>query len=157
MAFEINKTRLINQLKKDEGFSAKAFWDIKQWTYGYGCKAPGKGATITEPEAADVLAHRVEQSIREFKQMFPGALRDKFNDVRAEAFINMLFNMGMGSQAHPERGGLYSFVNTLSLIYDHYEVDWKAVAANLRKSKWYKQVGSRAVRICKEIETGVKK
>lgn len=151
----IDKVRLINQLKKDEGFSPKAFWDIKQWTFGYGCLAKGRGDTITEPEASDFLAHRVEQSISEFNQMFSGLVM-KFNDVRAEAFINMLFNMGMGSKAHPERGGLYSFKNTLGLIFNSPEVNWKAVASNLRKSKWYRQVGSRAVRICKEIDTGIK-
>jgi hypothetical protein len=152
----INNERLIAQLKKDEGFSPKAFWDIKQWTFGYGCLAPGKGATITEPEAATKLIKRAEQSIAEFNQMFFGEQAKKFNDVRAEAFINMLFNMGMGSQAHPERGGLYSFKNTLSLIFDYLEPDWNKVARNLKESKWYSQVGARAVRICKELATGVK-
>ena len=153
----INKQRLLDQLKKDEGFSPKAFWDIKQYTYGYGCKAPGKDATISEPQAAKVLAKRMEQSVQEFYQMFPGALQDKFNDVRAEAFINMLFNMGMGKMGHPELGGLYSFTNTLSLIYDHYTVDWEAVADNLDHSKWDKQVEGRADRIEAELKTGVKK
>jgi GH24 family phage-related lysozyme (muramidase) len=152
----INKERLLNQLKKDEGFSPVAFWDIKQFTYGYGCLAPCKGARISEPEASRFLEKRLEQSIKEFSQMFPGALDAKFNDVRAEAIINMLFNMGMGRCGHPEKGGLYSFTNTLSLIYDYAVVDWAAVASNLDHSKWDKQVEGRADRIEQELKTGVK-
>ena len=151
----IDKARLIAQLKKDEGFSPKAFWDIKQWTFGYGCKASKGGDTITEPEASVYLETRTKQSIGEFNQMFSGH-ENKFNNVRAEAFINMLFNMGMGSQAHPERGGLYSFKNTLGLIFNYLEVDWAKVAGNLKESKWAFQVGDRATRIIKEISTGVK-
>ena len=153
----IDKERLLNQLKKDEGFSPKAFWDIKQYTYGYGCLAPGKNAEISEKAASAFLATRAEQSIKEFYQMFPGALQDKFNAVRAEAVINMLFNMGMGKMGHPEKGGLYSFSNTLSLIYDYAVVDWAGVAANLDHSKWDKQVEGRADRIEQELKTGVKK
>lgn len=152
----INKERLIAQIKNDEGFSPVAFWDIKQWTFGYGCKAGGQGDTITEPEASDILTHRIEQSIQEFSQVFPGELQKKFNDVRTEAFINLLFNLGMGSRSHPDRGGLLSFKNTLSYIYDYLEVDWKKVADGLRSSKWFTQVGKRGIRICNEIERGVK-
>lgn len=152
----IDKVRLLNQLKKDEGFSPKSFWDIKQWTYGYGCLAPGKDATITEAAAAKKLSVRMDQSIEEFFKMFPGALQDKFNSVRAEAIINMLFNMGMGKMGHPELGGLYSFSNTLSLIYDYAVVDWAGVADNLDHSKWDKQVEGRADRIERELKTGFK-
>lgn len=152
----INKERLIAQLKKDEGFSPKAFWDIKQFTMGYGCKAKDSRDSITEPEADILLRVRIEQSISEFSQMFPPKEQGyKFNDVRAEAVINMLFNMGMGRKDRTT-GGLYSFKNTLNLIFKHPTPDWAAVATNLRLSKWYRQVGNRAIRICKEIETGVK-
>lgn len=151
----IDRERLVKQVASDEGFTAKPFWDIKQWTYGYGCKAPDEHATITKAEAEILLRVRLEQSIKEFYEMFPGALQDKFNDVRAEAFINMLFNMGRGKK-DGSTGGLYSFKNTLSLIYDYLNTDWSAVATNLRLSKWFKQVGSRAVRITNEIERGTK-
>lgn len=151
----IDKERLIKQLKSDEGFSPKAYWDIKQYTYGYGTKAPSADATITEEEASDALAFRVEQSIKEFYSMFPGSLQDKFNAVRAEAFINMLFNMGMGKD-NGKGGGLKSFKNTLSLIYDYLEVNWSAVAYALSLSLWHRQVGKRAERIEKEIRIGEK-
>lgn len=149
----INRERLLERLKNDEGFRSKAYWDVKQWTYGFGCAAPGKGAEITREEASKLLAVRMDDAISDFTGMFKDVI-DKFNDVRAEAFINMIFNMGPGNRAHPERGGLGSFKNTLSLIFDHDVVDWNAVADNLTKSKWQRQVGLRANKLIAEIRTG---
>lgn len=151
---QIDKDRLIAQLKEDERFSAKAFWDNKQWTVGYGCLGR-EGQVITPTEADILLRVRVEQSIREFELMFPGELSKKFNEVRAEAFINMLFNLGLGRK-DGKGGGLRSFKNTLSLVYDHLDTNWSAVAAGMASSLWARQVGKRAERICKEIATGEK-
>ena len=141
---------LIKRLKREELFSPKAYWDISQWTYGYGCAAPGKDATITEPDAASKLVIRVQQSVDEFFVLFKGH-EHKFNEVRQECFIDMLFNMGLGNKLH----GVRSFVNTLAHITDYEKPDWSRVAYNLSQSKWAKQVGDRDVLICKQIETGV--
>ncbi len=146
-------TTLLEQLKKDEGFSPKAYWDIKQWTYGYGTKAPGEGATISEEEASKELEKHATRAYNYFNIIFSGHV-GKFNEVRKNAFINMVFNMGPGTKLKPEQGGLYSFVNTLNLIFNNEEVDWVRVSENLKKSKWYRQVGNRAKRIVKEIATG---
>jgi lysozyme len=145
--------RIVEQLKQDEDFKSKPYWDKKQWTYGYGCKAPGPKASIAEDMAAELLAKRTTQAISEFQHLFEYHVH-KLNEVRQEAFVNMVFNMGPGSPKNPGAGGLSSFVNTLRLIFSVDEPEWKRVADNLRQSKWYRQVGSRAVRICKEIETG---
>lgn len=163
----MNVQRIIDQLKIDEGFIAKAKWDVKQFSYGYGCRAPNGNATISEPAAAELLAQHVQDAIFDFKDVF-GHHRTKMNDVRQEAFVNMVFNMGPGSTRNPKGGGMRSFVNTLALIFDHPVPDWEAVAEALRHSKWYRQVRKsgdpdgpgpelgRGERICKEIETGVK-
>ena len=151
----MNIQNVIEQLKKDEGFRVKPYWDNKQWTYGYGCRAPGPKSSICETTAAELLAERVDQALGEFLHLFAGQTH-KLNDVRQEAFVNMVFNMGPGNPKNPSAGGLASFVNTLRLIFAFDEPDWKKVADNLRQSKWYRQVGSRAKRICLEIETGEK-
>lgn len=151
----INKERLLEQLKKDEGFVSKAYWDNKQYSIGYGTKALNKDEVISREEAEKRLDVHLQKAVAWFYVIFDGHL-EKFNDVRAEAFINMIYNMGPGSKSNPKGGGLYSFVNTLGHIFDYDVVDWKRVAYNLRQSKWFKQVGKRAVRICNEIETGVK-
>jgi lysozyme len=149
----IDRERLLNQLKEDEGFVGKAYWDIKQWSFGYGCKAPGEGAYITEPEAASLLEAHMDDAIAHFDRIFKDHLQ-KFNDVRAECFINMIFNMGPGRPNGSE--GLLSFKNTLALIFKNREVPWEQVSKNLVKSLWYRQVGNRAERIVEEVKTGVK-
>jgi len=165
---EINRARLLAQLKDDEGFRAKAYPDKKQWSYGYGCRAPGKDATITEPAAAELVKQHMKDAIGHFNRIFAGHL-DKFNDVRAEAFINMIFNMGPGRKGDPGAGGMLSFVNTLNLIYKNKYPPWLQVAANLKRSLWFQQVDDsgdsdgpgpdqgRGERIVEEVATGVKK
>lgn len=147
----IDRTRLLNQLKADEGFVGTAYWDKKQWSYGYGCRAPGENATITEPLASKLVEQHMELSIADFQRIFKEHL-EKFNDVRAECFVNLIFNMGPGRPGGSE--GLLSFKNTLGLIFNNREVPWGAVADNLQKSLWFRQVGARGVRIVKEVRTG---
>lgn len=155
----MDKERLLEQLKKDEGFCKKAYWDVKQWTYGYGCRAPGESSTITEPEAAEFLAVKMEESIADFNRIFKDHL-GKFNDVRAEAFVNLIFNMGPGRPGGNE--GLLSFKNTLGFIFKNKEVPWQSVADGLKKSLWFRQVGNsgtppgRGNRLVAEVATGVK-
>lgn len=137
----MNKTKIVEQLKLDEGFSRIPYWDRTQWTYGYGCKAPNSGARITEPEASKYLEKRVDQSIKEFYEVF--GQDPNIDETRQHALVNMLFNLG--------KGGLLGFKNTLALIKAH---KWIEAANNARKSLWFKQVGKRAIRICKELELG---
>ena len=42
---------LVAFIKKQEGFSAKAYWDYKQYSIGYGTKANSSSEVITEAEA----------------------------------------------------------------------------------------------------------
>jgi GH24 family phage-related lysozyme (muramidase) len=155
----MNRQRIIDQLKEDEGFTAKAFWDVKQWTYGYGCRAPGEGAVITKEDATPELEKHVDAAIEDYKRIFKEHLH-KFNDVRAEAFVNLIFNMGPGRPDGTQ--GLLSFKNTLNFIFKYKEVNWSAVASGLKKSLWFRQVGDsgtppgRGNRIVKEVLTGVK-
>lgn len=133
----MNRERLLAQLKVDEGFISQARWDVKQWSYGYGCRAPGEGATITKQEAVKLLETKMEEAIADFNRIFKDH-QAKFNDVRAECFVNLIFNMGPGRPEGSE--GLLSFKNTLGLIFKNREVPWGQVADNLKKSLWFRQV-----------------
>lgn len=139
----MDKQVIIDQLKIDEGFSAKSFWDFKQWTWGYGTKAPGgPGLPITEEKAEAELSERVDQSIREFGVVFANT-PTSINEVREHALVNMLYNLGMK--------GLLNFKRTLAAIDAG---NWKAAANSAKESLWYKQVTKRAKRICNELEKG---
>jgi GH24 family phage-related lysozyme (muramidase) len=155
----VNRQAIIDQLKQDEGFSPLAFWDKKQWTYGYGCRAPGECARISEADASPVLEKHVDAAIADFDRIFKGH-EQKFNDVRAAAFVNLIFNMGAGRPGGNE--GLLSFKNTLNFIFKNKEVPWDKVAGGLKASLWFRQVGTsgnppgRGNRIVAEVLTGLK-
>lgn len=150
---------VLERLKKDEGFSPKAKWDVKQFSYGYGCRAPGKDAVITEEEATRLLQIHIDTAVRGFYAIFQEDLQ-KFNPVRTNAFINIIFNIGPGEKGNPKIGGLFSFEKTLGLIFNHDNPDWEAVGEELKRSKWYEQVRNsgdppgRGNRVITEIKTG---
>ncbi len=138
----MNRQRLLEQIKADEGFSKKAFWDNDQFSYGYGCKAPYEGATITEEEAAILLEAEVNEAIGYFHTMFRHI---PMNDVREEALVNMIFNLG------PTK--LRQFKKMLSAIELQ---DWDEAARQAQDSLWFLQTGGRARRIVEELRTGEK-
>jgi lysozyme len=65
------------------------------------------------------------------------------SDERQEVLVNMAFNLGEAS--------LSAFKNMLDAIA---KADWQRAAAEMRNSKWARQVGSRAERLAKQMETG---
>lgn len=136
----MNRERIIDTLKDDEGFRSLAYWDKKQWTYGHGCRAPGEGATITRGAAAVLLQEHLDQAAADFARIFKGH-ESKFNEAREEAFIQLIFNMGPGRKGDPGAGGLQSFVHTLGHIFKNAVVPWESVAKGLETSLWFHQVG----------------
>jgi len=140
----MNRTRLVAQLQLDEGFSPIAFWDNEQPTYGYGCRAGKVGDTITEEAALELLKAEAEEAIADFESIYSHC-RFKINDVRAEALINMAFNLG--------KTKLMKFRKMNAAIGRN---DWLEAAYQAQESAWYGQVGNRAKRIVKELSTGEK-
>jgi lysozyme len=139
-------TRLIEQLKKDEGFSPISFWDNKQYTWGYGTKAPGESMRIDKETAEHELINAVNDSIADILHLFSNELEDpEFNQVRFEALVNMRYNLGHGA-----------FRTFKKMIKHIKEGKWLHAAYEAKNSKWYKQVGNRAIRIVKELTSGEK-
>jgi GH24 family phage-related lysozyme (muramidase) len=87
--------QLIQFVKKNEGFRAKAFWDYKQYTNGYGTKANSRNEVIDEKEAD----HRLRQKAQEFYDIvvkFDRAHKYGFNDNQLDALTSFVFNGGPG-------------------------------------------------------------
>jgi lysozyme len=143
----MNKQEIIDQLKLDEGFSAESFWDRKQWTWGYGTKAPGPHCSISREDAAVELSKHVDKAIIEFSVLFYTA-GTPINEVREHALVNMIYNLGMH--------GVEKFRQMIADIEDDDPNDWKEVADHARDSVWREQVPNRAERICMELEKGIK-
>ena len=148
----MDRETIIRQLKKDEGFTARAKWDVTDWRYGYGCTAPHEGAVISEETASSLLARRVDQAIQEFHEVFHDQPMD---DVRQGALVNMVFNMGKGSvKTHK---GILGFPAMIAAIRAD---NWGEAAIQAKDSLWYRQLKDsgdppgRARRIVAEIRKG---
>jgi len=136
----VNLNAVVEQLKLDEGFSAKSYFDNDQWTWGYGTKAPGPESKITKVEAEALLIPRARLAIEDFYKVFDGV---EMCEVRQHAFVNMLFNLG-----------LTKFSKFKKVIKNAKAGDWNEAAAQAQMSLWFKQVGKRAARIVREIKEG---
>ena len=152
---------LVERLKLEEGFSATAFWDDApgggkgQWTFGYGTRAPGEGATITPIRAEYELRAKLLVAEKAYHKVFDAA-PFPINAVRRDALIDMIFNLG--------ETRFRGFRQMIAEIMDDDPNDWVAVAAEAADSVWWKQLGGddprrgrgeRAKRIVAELATGL--
>jgi len=142
----VNIERIIERVKQEEGFRPVAYWDRKQWTYGYGCKAPCEGAVITQPEAEKLLWRHILVAVGGFVDLFLG-VPTPINEVRQECLVDMIFNLGVD--------GVRKFRNMVREIMDKDPDDWTEISQQATESLWYGQVGNRAKRIVFELKTGV--
>lgn len=112
------------------------------WTVGYGFTGP----RITEDSfvsKVDAVA-RLEEKIQTYADMVTNVIPNwqTYSFTTQTVLINMCFNMG------PK--GLASFKNTLAAIDAR---EFTKAARNMEQSRWYRQVGARAVELVKRIET----
>ena len=84
--------RGINFIKQWESFSARAFWDYKQYSIGYGTKAKHRDEMITEREAAKRLLAETEHAQRYLKKHVKVPLTQNMYD----ALVSFTFNVGIG-------------------------------------------------------------
>lgn len=83
---------VIEFIKKLEGFSATAFWDVNQWTIGYGTTGE-KGQTMTEKEADEAMRDHlaeIDEKINDFAAKY--GLR--FSQNEHDALASFSFNVG---------------------------------------------------------------
>lgn len=102
-------------------------------------KAFGK---ITDEMAEELLTDDIIEATKNCKIVYPGF--DSFDEVRRNALISFLFNVGIGTAK--------KFINTNKAIAAR---NWEAAAAGFKDSLWYKQVGARGVEIVKMIKEGI--
>lgn len=71
------------------------------------------------------------------------ALRADDERARADALLNMAFNMGTD--------GLFKFKKALATALSG---DYAEAAAEMKDSLWYRQVGRRSVELCEQMRSG---
>ena len=86
---------LISNIKKLEGFSAKAFWDHKQYSIGYGTKANSKDEVIDEKEADRRLRETVKQTRNKVVD-YGKKYNYGFNSSQIDSLTSFAYNLGPG-------------------------------------------------------------
>lgn len=138
--------RLVAQLRLHEGERERAYRDTEGYlTIGIGRNLDAKGLSRDEREY--LLNNDIADARRELDRYLPWWRG--LDPVRQRVLIDMMFNMGPGA---PSRGGLLSFVNTLSEIR---RGNYAFAADMMLASKWAGQVGRRAVRLATMMRTGL--
>lgn len=130
---------IIDQLKRDEGVKPFVYNDPAGIpTIGVGRNLRDVG--LSNDEIGYLLANDVK---RVTAQLSGFAWFAGLDPVRQGVLINMCFNLGIS--------GLLHFPHMLSCLAVG---DWSGAAAEMHASRWAVQVGDRATRLMKQMETG---
>lgn len=137
------KEQITKQLRRDEGVEKSAYQDsLGYWTIGVGRLIDKrKGGRLRDNEIDFLLSNdidEVEEALGARINFYKG-----LDEARRGVLLNMAFNLGVE--------GLLAFKNTLNLVGAG---KYKEASVEMLKSKWAKQVGNRAIRLSKQMETG---
>lgn len=149
------KERLARQLMHDEGREIDSAGmhvayrcPAGKLTIGYGHNldanpVPGLGenSRISEDQAQRLLHADIDAVEKDVTRKLPWAR--SLSAARQGVLINMAFNLGMT--------GLLGFKNTLA---DIQRGNFAGAAKRMLQSKWAAQVGRRAIRLSRQMETG---
>lgn len=144
----MDMVNLLPALRFDEGRELRAYGDPitrgPPWTIGYGHtgKNVHPGLEITLEQAEALLINDVNSVILALDASLPWWRG--LNSPRQNVLANMGFNMGVGK--------LVLFHNTLSAVRSGY---YTQAGPMMLESAWADQVGKRAIRLAKQMETGV--
>lgn len=134
---------LVDQLKRDEGQVLHAYTDsLGYWTIGTGRLIDARrGGGITPFESDFLLANDIERKRQQLYQALPWTAT--LEPIRRAVLLNMAFNLGVD--------GLLQFRQTLALVRAG---NFGAAADEMLHSEWAQQVGDRALRLAKQMESG---
>jgi len=86
------KNKTLALIKKFEWYSPKSFWDYKQYTRGYGTKAPGPNMTISESQASSQLERKIDSQYNLAKYLDQQTLNWLWDNQKA-AMTSFIFNL----------------------------------------------------------------
>ena len=129
----MDRERLIEELKRDEGVELKAYQDTEGiWTIGIGRNLQDVGVSMDEAEY--MLAYDIDVAVGELQRTFDWF--EGLSDARQRVCINMCFNLGLTR--------LLRFKKFLAAMAVG---DWETAGVEMLDSKWSRQVGARSTRL----------
>jgi len=133
-------SKLIDTLRRHEGVKNTLYkCTSDKWTIGVGRNLEDVG--LSEEEIDFLLLNDIIRTKDLMDNYMPW--HKDLDEVRQEALINFVFNVGIGTAM--------KFKNGMSSLE---EGDYPSAAAHMLDSAWAKQVGDRAIEITQMIETG---
>jgi lysozyme len=136
----IKRSIILESLKRHEGFRQFPYTDtVGILTVGYGRNLEDVG--VSRDEAAMLLEGDVTAAIALCLQAFPWLAT--VDDVRAAVIVEMAVNLGIDR--------LKGFKKMLAACE---KGDYALAAAEALASKWRTQVGARAFRLARQLESG---
>ena len=131
---------LKEQLIRDEGTRLKPYMDTTgHVTIGFGRNLTDVGISLAEAEY--LLDHDIARASADLQAALPWTVN--LNEPRRAALINMSFNLGIT--------GLLAFHKMLAACQAG---DWTQAGFEALNSEWARQVGPRAYRLSRQLETG---
>lgn len=131
---------LTAQLKVDEGLRLKAYADENgKLTIGYGHNLTDLGISLDEAQM--LLQNDIEVILLALPLRWPPFAT--LDMIRQQVIANMGFNIGLG--------GLMLFTHMLAACA---RGDYAQASAEMLDSTWARQVGPRAYRLAKMMQTG---
>jgi lysozyme len=158
----IDQNELTKYITYNEGVRSKRYYDSKGIpTIGVGFNLRRSGArdaiasvggdydriisgkeSLSQSQINDLLSSDAKAAIDSARSLFPEF--GKYDVARRTVLADLVFNLGEGK--------LSTFKNFRSAVEAN---DWNTAANDLRKTKWFAEVGKRAVRNVEAISTGV--
>lgn len=136
----ILKIRIIDIIKKNEGFESRLYKDIKgKLTIGY-------GFNLEEIQIPENIAYMWLKMLVDDLYLNLSTLLDFFDfldEVRKAVLVDMAYNIGVE--------GLLKFKKMLKALENK---NYEKTAEEMKNSKWYEEVPNRADKLIKMMITG---
>lgn len=145
----MNLSLLEAELRRDEGVRYSIYLDtagIPTVGVGHNCQVAPLPASwacpLTDAQINQLLSGDIASTLEKLDRSLPWWRG--MDEVRQRVIANMCFNLGIGT--------LLTFKNTLAAMQ---RGSYSVAAAGMLNSKWATQVGARATRLARAMETGV--
>jgi lysozyme len=138
---DVLRNHLVEMLKQEEGFRDKPYRDkFGTLTIGWGHNLDHNA--LSQDEAELLLRNDIDRAIMQCVLLIPEW--DSHDEVRQAVLADMMFNMGPATMA--------KFVTTLAHVN---RKEYGAASEQMLKSLWAQQVGPRATKLARMMESGL--